>query len=137
MDRLRTTRPRTTRLIVVACIVALAAGLSACANDGNAANANIVDLTATETTGAAQPFEIQIKNYKFVPADAVVPAGTEVVWVNEDADIHSILSTGNLFKSSDTFKQGESYSVVIPDPGKYDYSCGVHPFMKGSITVQG
>jgi plastocyanin len=133
MDRLRTTR-----LLVVAGIGALAA-LSGCADDGNAANANIVDLTATETTGAerAQPFQIEIKNYQFVPADAVVPAGTEVVWVNEDADVHSILSTGDLFQSSDNFNQGESYSVVIPDAGTYDYTCGVHPFMMGTITVQG
>jgi plastocyanin len=131
MDRLRITR-----LIVLAGIGALAA-LSGCADDGNAANANIVDLTATETTVPAEPFEIQIKNYQFVPADAVVPAGTEVVWVNEDADIHSILSTGDLFQSSDNFEQGESYSVVLPEAGTFDYVCGVHPFMMGSITVEG
>jgi plastocyanin len=26
---------------------------------------------------------------------------------------------------------------VLPDAGTYDYTCGVHPFMMGSITVQG
>ena len=132
-------RHRTTRLIVVASLAALATGLSACANDGNAENANIVNLAATETTGGetSQRFEIEIVNFQFVPANAVVPAGTEVVWVNEDTDVHSIVSTGDLFQNSDTFAKGESYSVVLPDAGTYDYTCGVHPFMMGSITVQG
>ena len=128
-----------TKLAVASGVVALTVGLVGCASDGNAENANIVNLAATETTGAesAQRFEIEIVNFKFVPADAVVPAGTEVVWLNKDTDIHSIISTGDLFQSSDTFANGESYSVVLPDPGTYDYSCGVHPFMMGSITVQG
>jgi plastocyanin len=128
---------------VVAAALNLTIALAACADDGNADNANIVNaanVAAPETTAGSetsQRFEIEIVNFQFVPADAVVPAGTEVVWINKDTDIHSIVSTGGLFQSSDTFANGESYSIVLPDPGTYDYSCGVHPFMMGSITVQG
>jgi plastocyanin len=112
--------------------------LAACADDGNADNGNIVALAATGTTGAetAQRFEIDIANFQFGPADAVVPAGTEVIWVNNDTDVHSIVSTGELFANSEVFAPGESYSVVFTEPGTYAYLCGVHPFMMGTVTVE-
>jgi plastocyanin len=127
----------------MAAALSVTVALAACADDGNASNANIVNAAdlagpeATEGSAAKQRFEIEIVNFQFVPADAVVPAGTEVVWVNKDTDIHSIVATGGLFQSSDTFANGDTYSVVVPEPGTYDYTCGVHPFMIGSITVQG
>ena len=55
---------------------------------------------------------------------------------NADTDIHSIISTGELFASSDTFEPGETYSVMFSEPGTYAYTCGVHPFMTGTITVE-
>ncbi len=80
-------------------------------------------------------FEIEIANFQFGPADAEVAVGTEVVWLNTDTDVHSIISTGELFASSDTFANGETYAVVFTEPGTYEYTCGVHPFMAGTITV--
>jgi plastocyanin len=59
-----------------------------------------------------------------------------VVWQNNDTDIHSIISTGDLFANSDTFEPGESYAVTFTEPGTYAYTCGVHPFMKGTVTVE-
>ena len=91
--------------------------------DGNADNVNIVNEVelATDTTAgsggeASSSFEIEIADFQFGPADAVVPAGTEVVWLNNDTDVHSIISTGDLFASSDTFEPGESYAVTFSDP---------------------
>jgi plastocyanin len=152
MDLLRVIRPT-----IVAGLALLLTGLTACADDGNADNANIVDFAnpaATETTGGEttggettggettggetrQRFEIEIVNFQFAPAQAVVPAGTEVVWINNDTDVHSIVSTGGLFQNSEIFAPGESFSVVLADEGSYAYTCGVHPFMLGSITVEG
>jgi plastocyanin len=91
--------------------------------------------------GSAEPvaregFEIEIATFQFSPAEAVVPAGTEVVWINNDTDVHSIISTGDLFAGSDVFDVGESYSVVFAEPGTYAYTCGVHPFMEGTIIVE-
>jgi plastocyanin len=130
-----------TKAAAVLGIVELAFVLVACADDSNAENAsgaNIVDLGAAETTAAetAQRFEIDIANFQFGPVDAVVTAGTEVVWVNNDTDVHSIVSTGDLFANSDVFAPGESYAVVFTEPGTYPYSCGVHPFMTGTVTVE-
>ena len=113
--------------MVIVGAASMAVGVSACANDSNAGDANAVNIVndANEVDGAAQTtaaddatrcFEIEIANFQFSPAEAVVPAGTEVVWLNEDTDIHSIISTGELFASSDTFANGESYAVTLTEP---------------------
>jgi plastocyanin len=64
-----------------------------------------------------------------------IASTAEVVWQNADTDIHSIISTGDLFPSSATFASGESYAVVFTEPGTYEYTRGVHPFMTGTIIV--
>jgi plastocyanin len=134
------------RSAILVAAASMAVGVAACADDSNAGSANNVanavadtldNTTETrEASDATDRFEIEIANFQFVPADAVVAAGTEVVWLNADTDIHSIISTGGLFTSSDTFANGESYSVVFTEPGTYEYTCGVHPFMMGSVTVE-
>jgi plastocyanin len=134
-------RARITRIVVAVCSVSLAFALASCADDGNADNLNIVNQVepATATTGggeAVASFEIEIADFQFGPADAVVPVGTEVIWLNNDTDVHSIISTGDLFASSDIFDPGESYAVMFTEPGTYAYTCGVHPFMEGTVTVQ-
>ena len=137
-------RPWTTRLAIIVGALTIAVGLAACTDDSNAGSANNLNIvnnveTVPETTAggaATERFEIEIANFQFGPAEAVVPAGTEVVWLNNDTDVHSIISTGDLFASSSTFANGESYAVVFTEPGTYAYICGVHPFMTGTITVQ-
>jgi plastocyanin len=140
-------RARRARVATIVGAASMVVGVSACANDGNAGDANVVNIVndVDEVDGAAQTtaaddatgrFDIEIANFQFSPAEAVVPAGTKVVWLNADTDIHSIISTGELFASSDTFANGESYAVTLTEPGTYPYTCGVHPFMMGTITVE-
>jgi plastocyanin len=137
-------RAWTARVAAIVGAASMVVGVSACADDSNADDANVVNIVndvdgAAQTTAAddgTERFEIEIVDFKFSPAEAVVPAGTEIVWHNADTDIHSIISTGELFASSDTFANGESYAVTLTEPGTYPYSCGVHPFMMGTITVQ-
>jgi plastocyanin len=134
-------RARITRIVVAVGTAASAVAIASCADDGNADNVNIVNEVelATDTTGgdeAASSFEIDIANFQFGPADAVVPVGTEVVWLNNDTDVHSIISTDDLFTSSEVFEPGESYAVTFTEPGTYAYTCGVHPFMEGTVTVE-
>jgi plastocyanin len=134
-------RARITRIVVALCTACLALALASCADDGNADNVNIVNEVelATATTGGGEAnssFAIEIADFQFGPANAVVPAGTEVVWLNNDTDVHSIVSTGDLFASSDTFDPGQSYAVTFTEPGTYAYTCGVHPFMEGTVTVE-
>ncbi|MGD8707436.1 MAG: plastocyanin/azurin family copper-binding protein [Nitrosopumilaceae archaeon] len=77
----------------------------------------------------------------YLPSDAVLSAGGEVIWTNHDSVAHTITS-GNptegldgLFDSG-LIEPGETYSLEFEIPYNYEYFCLVHPWMQGSIIVQ-
>jgi len=76
---------------------------------------------------------IVIKNFAFNPATLTIKKGITVIWTNEDDVPHKI--------KSDTFNsviinKGESFQFKFDNPGTYDYTCAIHPTMKGEIIVQ-
>lgn len=75
---------------------------------------------------------VSIENFKFVPAELTVKAGTTVVWTNNDSAGHDIKADEFV---SPMMAQGETYSHTFTVKGTYDYICGVHPSMKGKIIV--
>jgi plastocyanin len=86
--------------------------------------------------GHGTPTEITITGFAF-PA-ATVPAGGMVRWRNNDPDVHTILwdtpgSPPNINTPIPT--GGLSGPVTMPTAGVFNYHCGVHPIMLGSITV--
>jgi plastocyanin len=49
---------------------------------------------------------------------------------------HSISGeTGGL--RSNTLNRGQQFSYTFDQTGRFDYVCGLHPSMKGSIVVEG
>ena len=45
-------------------------------------------------------------------------------------------NSGVLDASSATPQPGEANSVTFGPPGKYDFYCLIHPFMKATVTAQ-
>jgi plastocyanin len=141
-------------LPIVAC---LAMGLVACSDDddgtaatqpssppettsaASAPTTSLVDAAPTaeggQATPAAEPAEgqISIVDFAFSPAEADVPAGTEVVWTNADGAAHQIVADDGSFPSQN-LAQGDTYSITL-EPGTYGYFCGIHNSMTGSVTV--
>lgn len=78
---------------------------------------------------------VAIKGFKFVPAEVNIKAGETIVWTNEDSAPHTVESADGVLKS-DELSKGDKYSYTFTKPGKHDYICGIHPSMKGSVTVQ-
>ena len=78
---------------------------------------------------------IAIKSFKFVPADVAVSAGDTVVWTNEDSAPHTVESSDNTLRS-DELSKDDTFSYTFTKSGKYNYICGIHNSMKGSVTVQ-
>ncbi len=77
----------------------------------------------------------------YQPDSLTVSAGTTVIWTNNDNTIHTV-TQGNPedFESDSLFDSGilatgKTFSFKFSDKGVYDYYCTLHPFMKGSITV--
>lgn len=83
--------------------------------------------------------QIAVQNFAFQPATLTVSAGTTVTWTNQDGVEHTTTSDQGSTVSWDSgaLPQGQSYSVTFTQPGTYTYHCAIHPFMKGTIIVQG
>jgi plastocyanin len=67
----------------------------------------------------AKENQVLIKDYKFLPQDISVKVGTTVTWINEDTVVHTVEGT-----------------FTFDKVGVYDYICGPHPYMTGSVIVE-
>jgi plastocyanin len=75
---------------------------------------------------------IKIKDYRFLPQEYRISAGTIVTWRNDDRDAHSLQVNDVTSWQLDT---GEFFSYNFTEPGTYHYSSGNHPFIEGTIKV--
>ena len=91
---------------------------------------------ATEkAAGSGRVISVVIKGFKFVPADLNVKVGDTIVWTNEDSAPHTVESSDGVLKS-DELSKGDTYKYTFTKAEKYNYICGIHPYMKGTVTVQ-
>ena len=94
----------------------------------------------TAASGGAAPAAgagaVTIKDFAFDPGDLTVAKGTAVTWKNDDSATHRIKSGDGSFDSKD-LKNGDSFEHTFDTAGTFDYICGIHPSMKGKITVTG
>lgn len=77
----------------------------------------------------------------FDPEVIQIPAGTKVVWENNDNTMHTVTSGSpskgpNELFDSGLFGAGEVFEHMFTSPGKEDYYCIVHPWMIGSVDVE-
>ena len=79
---------------------------------------------------------VTIKGLAFAPGDVTVAAGTTVTWTNNDSPTHRIKSGDGSFDSKD-LKTGDTFQHEFDTAGTFAYVCGIHPSMKGTITVTG
>ena len=126
---------RTRTVVGLAGVVALVAALFAV---GAAVSSQEDEPVAAPTTVAAgAAFDVEIAEFAFGPADAVVPVGTTVTWTNNDGFDHTIVAANDAFPESPSLGDGATYSFTFTEPGTYPYICGIHPQMRGTIVVEG
>ena len=107
----------------------------ACAQSQSAPPQQTADKTIGRSSESGKVAAVAIKGFKFVPADANIKVGETVVWTNEDNAVHTVESSDGTLKS-DELAQGDTYKFTFTKAGKYDYNCGIHKNMHGSVTVQ-
>jgi plastocyanin len=91
-------------------------------------------LLAPVSSARAADIEVKIDNFTFTPQKLTVKAGTTVTWTNDDDIPHTVVSTGHFrSKALDT---EDKFSFTFTTPGSYEYFCGLHPHMTGTITVE-
>jgi plastocyanin len=94
----------------------------------------ITDLPLEAETQAANAHDVVVDNFSFAPANASVPAGTTITWVNHDDVPHNIVSTEKKFKSP-VLDTDERFAHRFDEPGTYKYFCSLHPRMTGQVVV--
>lgn len=78
---------------------------------------------------------VAIKEFMFTPMTTTIKAGSTVTWKNLDDEAHSIVAEGGLFRSN-ALDQNDTFSYKFDKPGVYQVLCGLHPYMKETITVE-
>ena len=79
--------------------------------------------------------QVEIRNFRFDPPTLVVPAGTTVTWINHDEEVHSLVAADGDF-SSPGIDGDQQFSHRFEKAGTYEYHCGLHPQMKGTVVVR-
>ena len=88
---------------------------------------------SSNETGTAGKAAVSIENFAFNPASLTISAGTTVVWTNNDSAGHDVKSPDF---TSPMMAKGQTYEYKFDKAGTYEYICGVHPAMKGTIVVK-
>jgi plastocyanin len=77
---------------------------------------------------------VTIDNFTFKPEVITVAVGTRIVWENDDDIPHSIVETTGRFNSP-ALDTEDKYGFTFATAGSFEYFCGLHPHMKGRVTV--
>ncbi len=86
--------------------------------------------------GAAETVDVAIEGYKFMPAEVTIRVGDSVRWSNrEKRTSHSVLFPAESGLESERLFPDESWQRQFTRAGRYDYTCGPHPEMKGVVIV--
>lgn len=101
--------------------------------------AQAYDLSAAACLpgGGEGAIRISIVDFGFDPSTLTITEGTTVTWVNDGAVDHTTVSFegGGKTWDSNILAPGAEYSVTFGEVGTYEYVCGLHPEMKGTIEV--
>jgi plastocyanin len=93
--------------------------------------------TAPDAPAAARlgPDTVSIASFLFGPEKLTVPRGTTVTWTNTDRSPHQVSVKDRPLRSG-IILRGQSESLTFNEPGTHEYTCGLHPSMKGTIEVK-
>lgn len=93
-----------------------------------------IGIAISQSPQATPSLTIHLKNTKFVPDSASVPAGSTIVFVNDDPVAHTVTAKDQSFDSKD-IGPGKSWQTTFSKAGTYAYMCIYHPGMAGQLTV--
>jgi len=79
---------------------------------------------------------IVINQFRYEPGALSVPRSSTVVWKNDDIVPHTATSVDGKSFDSGQIPAGSSRRIVLKQTGKYEYTCTLHPNMKGTLVVR-
>ena len=79
--------------------------------------------------------QVGISNFAFSPTDITIKKGTTVTWTNNDSVAHTVKFESSDIPESENLGNGQSFSFTFNNQGTFNYICGLHPSMHGTVTV--
>lgn len=80
-------------------------------------------------------FELEIEDFRFLPEDLIVEAGTDIRFHNHDGVVHDVVAINGEWDTGDLRSDSNSEAFRLDEPGTYNYFCSIHPTMTGTINV--
>jgi plastocyanin len=77
---------------------------------------------------------VTINDMRFDPATIQISKGDVIAWTNNDDRDHTVEAADGSFKSGN-LSNGKSFKQTFAKPGTFNYGCGYHPRMKGTVEV--
>jgi plastocyanin len=87
-------------------------------------------------SGAAADAVVHIADFAYKPPTVTIHTGQTVLFVNDDGDAHTVTATDKTFDSGGLDTK-EQWRHTFAKPGKYQYFCALHPYMKAVVIVTG
>ena len=110
-------------------LLALLITFSGCASSGQTAV-----TAAAAATNSISKNEILIESNTFKPDSVTIKVGDSIKWINKDSYNHTVTAKNGEFDSGN-IASGAEFSFAFTKEGTYEYICGIHTFMKGTIIV--
>ena len=86
---------------------------------------------------SAEVVHVEIKKFEFIPQYLTINVGDSIVWTNkEKRQYHSIWFEALEGVEPDYLFPGEIYRRTFNQVGRFNYRCGPHPKMTGSVHVK-
>ena len=95
---------------------------------------SIAGQIAAAMPAAPPATDVTIQGFVFGPTKLSVAPGKAVTWVNGDDSPHQVTVAG--LPRSPLLMKGQSHTQTFATAGVYEYVCGLHPAMKGTVEVK-
>lgn len=106
--------------------------------------------TVSCTAGGGGTESIDIVNFTFDPSELTVGTGAGITFTNQDSADHAVWSAERIegepafesvgsdlaFRLPEVLHEADASTCTFPEPGTYEYICGVHNSMTGTVTVE-
>lgn len=92
----------------------------------------LVACSGHDAGSALRSHVVEIRGMEFHPAHLRVSPGDTIVWQNHDFVPHTATAPDSAW-TSPPLGQGESWRMVVEEPGLVTYLCAFHPVMQASL----
>lgn len=130
-------------LIAIALVAAAAFIISGRGDEQNNTGSNQQPASSNQTSNnttsnnqtPSTTNKVNISNFAFMPTDITVKKGTIVTWANNDSVAHTVEADSDNGPKSENLGNGQTFSFKFNEVGTFNYICGIHPSMNGTVTV--